>query len=453
MAASSSNTDQHAFNEYYADSDSDDDIPLAELVPLANFDQGNADGSLQVQDQDVEPDQEVDGNDNNHDNNDVNNVEEEEEETPPNVDLNSAFEHEWLGDFVKEHGHKLGEGAEGKSEVEILQSLLTQNVIEFFVVETNRYAEQFFVAHPKETLPPHSLARKWVPVDMGEMAAFVGILYFMGYIKLPTYHSYWTTDYLCEMPGFRSVMSRDRWQIIWQFFHACDNDLALPRDHPRFDKLFKVRRFVEIMLEKWQGAYYPGRNVSVDESIIAFKGRVSMMQYNPMKPHKWGMKAWVLSESGTGYIYNWDLYKGAPATGKREEGMTQKVVLDITRPVQGENHHVYMDNFFSSPELFIKLADNNTGACGTLRPNRSGTPGGIKDCQKKMKKGDPPVFVRDGKLLFIAWEDKKTVNLVTSLHNEETLQKTVRCRDAENNYQRQITKPKAIEIYNKNMGG
>ena len=38
----------------------------------------------------------------------------------------------------------------------------------------------------------------------------------------------------------------------------------------------------------------------MDESMIAFKGRLSFIQYLPNKPHKWGMKAYVLTDSVSG---------------------------------------------------------------------------------------------------------------------------------------------------------
>ena len=213
----------------------------------------------------------------------------------------------------------------------------------------------------------------------------------------------------------------------------------------------KIRPLIDILINKWQAVYYPEQNLSVDESIVAYKGRASMIQYNPQKPHKWGIKAWVLSESKTGYMYNWEMYRGR--AGRTEHGLSKTVVLNITRPVYGQKHHIYMDNFFSSPDLYETLADNQLGACGTLQANRVGVPNRIKEVQKKPKREDPPVFVRDGKQLFIAWQDKKCVNVITTVHNDETFQRTVRCRDAENNFQRIITKPKAIELYNQNMGG
>ena len=44
--------------------------------------------------------------------------------------------------------------------------------------------------------------------------------------------------------------------------------------------------------------------------MISYKVRLAFLQYLPKKPHKWGMKAWLLAESKTGYTWNWDLYTG-----------------------------------------------------------------------------------------------------------------------------------------------
>ena len=42
--------------------------------------------------------------------------------------------------------------------------------------------------------------------------------------------------------------------------------------------------------------------------MISLKGRIIILQYAPKKPTKWGMKAFVLADSITGYNCNWKLY-------------------------------------------------------------------------------------------------------------------------------------------------
>ena len=141
----------------------------------------------------------------------------------------------------------------------------------------------------------------------------------------------------------------------------------------------------------WQAAYYPRREISVDETLIAFKGRSRFKQYKPKKPHKWGVNAWTLAESKTGYVYNWEIYEGKQQQ-PTEVGLTQRVVTNLVSSVYGRGHHVYMDNYFSSPNLFDELQQNQVGACGTLRLNRVGIP---DVANAKPKAGEPPVVTRD----------------------------------------------------------
>ena len=42
---------------------------------------------------------------------------------------------------------------------------------------------------------------------------------------------------------------------------------------------------------------------------------------------------------------------------------------------------------------------------------------------------------------------------MTTVRNQTTIRKTVRCRDAPNNKQRQVAKPIAVELYTMGMGG
>ena len=52
----------------------------------------------------------------------------------------------------------------------------------------------------------------------------------------------------------------------------------------------------------------PGYCISIDESMIAFKGRYAGKQYLPRKPIKWGFKCIILADSLSGYVYDFHLY-------------------------------------------------------------------------------------------------------------------------------------------------
>ena len=82
------------------------------------------------------------------------------------------------------------------------------------------------------------------------------------------------------------------------------------RSDPNHDKLYRIRPFLDRIVSAFSEAHAPSRDIAVDESIIGFKGRLSWIQYMPKNPTKWGIKAWVLADSRTGYVYNLKLYSG-----------------------------------------------------------------------------------------------------------------------------------------------
>jgi hypothetical protein len=128
------------------------------------------------------------------------------------------------------------------------------------------------------------------------------------------------------------------------------------------------------------------------------------------------------------------------------------VVTSLCQPLYQTGHHVYMDNYFSSPALFCELKANQLGACGTLRANRVGVPGPIKSA-KLTKKKCQTVVERDGDdLLYIAWFDRRQVTVISSIHNAITFQKTVRTKNVPD-HKRVVDKPAAIQLYTKYMQG
>lgn len=76
------------------------------------------------------------------------------------------------------------------------------------------------------------------------------------------------------------------------------------------DKLHKVRPLIEKINANAKKAYSYSEALSIDESMIPFKGRSTLKQYMPMKPIKRGYKVWCIADHRTGYIYGFDIYTG-----------------------------------------------------------------------------------------------------------------------------------------------
>ena len=105
--------------------------------------------------------------------------------------------------------------------------------------------------------------------------------------------------------------------------------------------------------------YNVSRKVSIDESMILYKGRHSIKQYNPMKPIKRGYKLWVRADMD-GYISKFDVYEEKTDTSsgdsedngtEQEFGLGEQVLQTMTKDLFGKYHQVYFDNIFTSIPL------------------------------------------------------------------------------------------------------
>ena len=143
-------------------------------------------------------------------------------------------------------------------------------------------------------------------------------------------------------------MSSRRFELILRFIHLNDSETQPSRGEPGFDKLYKIRPLLELLLEKYKDCYTPSQNLSIDEGMISFKGRLSFLQYLPKKPHKWGMKGWVLADSLNGYTWGWQLYTGKEGE-HAERGLAHRVVMQLVddQRLEGKGYVVFTDSFYS----------------------------------------------------------------------------------------------------------
>ena len=226
--------------------------------------------------------------------------------------------------------------------------------------------------------------------------------------------------------------------------HFADNNIVSN------DPCYKVRSIIDHFRQAFKAPYYPGRELSIDESMCAFKGRLGIKQYMPMKHHRFGIKNWVMCESATGYTF--DFYPYIPE--KQDERLGSSVVKIFTEPLKDRGHHVYMDRFFSNPCLFKELKEMGTGACGTVNASTVNMPAEFKKdkVKKIIKKGSAPRFMEDGAVVAVAWFDKKPITAMSTIHPATTVTKKLRSKKHPSGF-RVIEKPSLIEAYNQHMGG
>ena len=67
------------------------------------------------------------------------------------------------------------------------------------------------------------------------------------------------------------------------------------------DQLYKIQPIFETLVEKWQEMYAVGKHNAIDKCMLKWRGRLSFCVYNKDKPTKYGIKAYILADSASGY--------------------------------------------------------------------------------------------------------------------------------------------------------
>jgi len=253
-------------------------------------------------------------------------------------------------------------------------------------------------------------------VTVDEMKAFVGMLMLMGIYRLPQLEMYWSTKHPLINPGLADVFPLVRFQQIFRFIHLNDSDQQVGVDQPGY-VLFKVRKFLDLITPLFETEYNTQENVSIDEAMIPFKGRLRFKQYMKDKPTKWGIKVFVLADSTNGYVSRIQVYTGKNSSLSRDEvGLSSRVVLELLDGLEGRHPKVYMDNFYSSPALFLTLYRKGVNACGTVRPNRKYFPQELNVNKRDVDTGYYD-YRSSGPLLASVWMDKRILHLLSTMSN------------------------------------
>ena len=191
------------------------------------------------------------------------------------------------------------------------------------VLQSNKYALECMGAEKYES---------WEKITVDELSAFIGFMLLMGIVHLPSIVDYWKRDEVCHYAPVARRISRNRFFDIQRYLHFADNSTPTAPGTPEYKKLGKVQPIIDSLLERFQAVYNLHRDVSVDEAMVAFKGRSTLKQYMPKKPVKWGFKVWMLADGHTGYVSAFKVY-----TGKKgdtvEKGLGASVVKALCQPI------------------------------------------------------------------------------------------------------------------------
>ena len=181
----------------------------------------------------------------------------------------------------------------------------------------------------------------------------------MGLVRKPMITKYWRKDELCTTPFFGWYMTRTQLERILSNIHLIDN--AIPSQDP----LNKLRPVLTMIDRNFMHVYTPKKNLSVDKASCPFKGRLGFKMYNPRKPARFHIRLYEVCEADSGYCIGLEVFTGnknSQCIGMSKPidptcTLTTQLVLGLLEKckVLDKGYHLYMDNYYSSPELMEEL--------------------------------------------------------------------------------------------------
>ncbi|KAE9522457.1 hypothetical protein AGLY_017118 [Aphis glycines] len=300
---------------------------------------------------------------------------------------------------------------------------------------------------------------KPVTLSINEIKRYLGICIYASVLHVPKIRDYWSAE--LGYPMIFNAMSRNRFELIKSVLHFNNNNNMLSSNDPNRDRLHKLRPLIDYLNNRFSSI--PCKQaLSLDEQLCATKAQSYMKQYLPDKPHKWGFKLFVLTDT-QGYAYRFEIYSGQENNSifrhpdEPDFGASSNVVVRLSRNVPvNKNHIMYFDNYYTAIPVMEFLYKKNIYSLGTVRINRlPNCPLPDKNGEKKMKRGESIEYITSYESMPISavtWKDNKAVKLLSTYCGENPKSKMTRF-DRSKKTNTEIDCPMLISEYNKHMGG
>ena len=367
-----------------------------------------------------------------------------------------------ISDDLQKRLDSIYEKRGGITEYDVLSTILDDDFWNIIVRETNLEANLQLNKNPPNLNPKSKSCSCWSDCTLDEIKTFFALIILMGQIRKPSLNLYWSKRKILSTPIFNEIMPINRFKLISKFIRFAR------RDHTNKNPLYRLQTQIDIICKKFETFYIPKKKVSIDESIIKFKGRLAMAHYIPNKASKNGFKFYKLCESDSAYCCKFFIadkkderskLKSQPVENisnlsKNNDDLVQvqgnvgeSIVSTLGENIFNKGYVIYTDNFFTSPNLCKWLLERNTYSVGTSKNNRLNFPVKFKIKSQKKMKDKELKFASANNILALKFQDKRTtVHFLTTYSKQiDWITKNKKYKD--------IDRLECVDDYNKYMHG
>jgi Transposase IS4 len=238
------------------------------------------------------------------------------------------------------------------------------------------------------TIPEHVRLGKvfglmWTPVDLATMYIFMAMCFTMAIVGCADTSMYWSTIACGLVPAFNwkllTGVSEIRWRQIKKFLTIniiTEEDKVKTGDRKgrTKDKLHRLRPLINTLRRVFMQVVRAGLIWSIDESICPYRGKYCPAKvYMKDKPHKFGMKIWMINCATTGYCFDFKVYEGKgdawfnePDEWKNDFSLGERVLLNMSANVP-RGSYIFCDRFFTTPKVCAYMLELGKFLTGTAK--------------------------------------------------------------------------------------
>ena len=319
-----------------------------------------------------------------------------------------------------------------EDELQAFLLLITDEMIEEIVGCTNMYITAVQSNYDRK--------RDAKITTKTELMAFLGLLVLSG-VKRAGHVSFldlWATDG-SGIEIFLACMSYYRFLFLLLAIQFDDRMTRTQRKET--DKFAAIRYFLDELIQNCKNTYCLTEFLTVDETLVPFRGGCSIIQYIPSKPAKYGVKTFALCDAKTYFMENLEVHCGNQPTGPHEVSNSPADIVErLISHLKGTCRNLTTDNWYTSYTLAMSLLQDKITLVGTLKKNKREIPTEFLPNKQKPISSSMFGFQKHATLVFFTQKSNKSVVLLSTMHRDAKV-------DAE------TKKPEIIQFYNSAKGG
>ena len=175
------------------------------------------------------------------------------------------------------------------NELGYFQLLYSNEIIELLAQESSNYYKNIllekygsdYIKIILETTDSYPYLFVTKGITKEDILGYIGIRIYMGLFKLPSIRDYWKDGNILYETKMNKIMTSKFFDLLGTILKEKKDNEISEASNFKVDPRHKVNLYFEKLNENFQTNYELGQNITIDESLIQFKGRNSMKFYIP----------------------------------------------------------------------------------------------------------------------------------------------------------------------------